>query len=169
MRTATLERIANKISRESSTEEAIKQVKVLQGLLRAALLRSKALREYVEIAPSCAPFLAAKNQPRISLGFKKLISPKYASSLQFTLLEGKLQAKVYTLFLKDAADDYDYQIVAGCAEQDPPITFHCVEGLAKAAAHRALEQRIGMLSDLGFSVSHLSPKKLTRTAEIKLF
>jgi hypothetical protein len=170
MRISTVQRIATKIAASKTEEAAFDAAVELRNRLEAAILRSKALTGFFPTQlhlDNDKPFIGNGNVPSITLQYWNVLSSDYATSLTFRLEDGSFYAIVRTLHLKDnqgASSLNIQQVNDGGRRLEDIVTFYSVEGLAKLAVQRGVEQRVGMLQRLGFSVGRMTMKKLIRSA-----
>lgn len=164
MRIATVERIAKTITTLDHLA-ALQETMELRDRLTAALERSKALGGFELLLDSETPQVDGQGIPFIRLQYRKIISTRYASELTFTLSTGEFRGFVRTLHLTDGLGSKSlHSTIAGNGEFMDEVKFYNVEGLAKLAVQRAVEHRVTLLQDLGFSVSPHTLKKLSKAA-----
>jgi hypothetical protein len=164
MRIATVERIAKTITTlDHST--AFQETLELRDRLAASLERSKVLGGFELLLDSETPRVDGQGFPYIQLQYRKIISTRYASELTFTLTKGQFRGFVSTLHLTDGlGSNSQNSTIAGNGEFRDEVKFYNVEGLAKLAVQRAVEHRVTLLQDLGFTVSPHTLKKLSKAA-----
>lgn len=169
MRIATVERIANKIFTMQDRDQAEAAALDLRERLEAAIVRSKALTGYFPTERSLNSYaeILDNGQPYLMLQYWNVQSCHYATSMTIVLEDGKLTAIARLLHLRDGLGAASQNIaVAGGGNEsfEESVSSWSVEGLAKAAVQRNLEQRVLMLNHLGFSVSRPTFKQLVKKA-----
>jgi hypothetical protein len=165
MRIATIERIDRSIAVTLTGGAAFEAAADLRTRLESAILRSKALNDFAPKEGVEAPLVDESGAPYIYLAYWKVISPRYATEISFTLDSGTLRARVRTLQSNNRPDlDNRLYVTAGDGEFEDEVKFYSVEGLAKQAVQRSLEHRVSLLQDLGFTVSRPTLKKLVKSA-----
>ena len=149
MRLATVTRIARTIATLTGAE-AQEAAADIRNRLAAALVRHKSLDTYQLVNETPARIDEAGDAD-IEIAFRKAISPWYASELFFELKHGHFRGYARTLHLRDGRGFLSKDaVVAHNGDMDEEILFYSVEGMGRAAADNALEQRLALLRDLGF-------------------
>jgi hypothetical protein len=169
MRIATVERIAKKISAMPDRDEAAAAARDLRERLEAAIVRSKALTGYFPTERSLNSETEIKDNGQLFLVLQywNVQSCHYATSMTVVLEDGKLTAIARLLHLRDGLGAASQNIaVAGGGNEtfEDVVSSWSVEDLAKTAVQRNLEQRVLMLTHLGFTVSRPTFKQLVKKA-----
>lgn len=161
MRISTIERLAKNITCLTGIA-AIEATTNLRDRLVVALERSKVLGDFIA---SEQIDMAAPGSPVIHLKYLRVISPFYATELSFSVDNAVVRAYASTLHFTDGAGAASTAAkIAGNGAYHDEVQFYSIEGLAKTAVQRGLEQRVTLVQDLGFIVSRPTQKKLLKTS-----
>ena len=161
MRISTIERLSKNIAGLTGID-AIEASAELRDRVVAALQRSKVLGDF---AASERIDGTGHGTPAINLTYTRFISPFYATELSFSVANGTVQCYASTLHFADGAGAASaVGTIAGNGTYRDEVKFYSVEGLAKAAVQRGIEQRVTLVRDLGFIVSRPTHKKLLKTS-----
>jgi len=162
MRIATVNRIIKTIAGMSG-DEAITATNDLRDRLVAAFERKKELDGFVRSEGFGTPMVEPDHGPFIQVLYRKVISARYATELEIVVCRGRFMAFARTLHLTDGRGvDSISSVVAGDGQYETEVLFYCVEGMARVALQHALSQRLALMADLGFAVSDVTRKRVTK-------
>lgn len=154
MRIATVQRISHSISKLASAE-AIVAAEDLKARFVAGLYRSKALVDFIQSSDDEAGIIDEQGLPYFSFTFTRAYSSRYTAELTFSLNKGEVVTRCSILQQALGAEPHK--------ECEKLVTFFNIEGLAKTATTCAVEQRVELMQDLGFTMTAPTHKKLIKS------